>query len=131
VVFGEIGARPPGGRTVDVMNYTTDADLYLGWAEAVVHGRISQTIERRYNTAGIFKRARGEGRISHIEGLSRLLSEYGEHVAALDLAALGTPRRDWRESITGDGVVIVRHPDLDATLEMADRFAADLHLYAA
>ncbi len=30
VVFGEIGARPPGARTVDVMNYATDSDLFLG-----------------------------------------------------------------------------------------------------
>ena len=40
VVFGEIGARPPGARVVDVMNYATDGDLYVGWAEAVVHGRM-------------------------------------------------------------------------------------------
>ena len=32
VVFGEIAARPPGGRQVDLMNYVTDADL-LGLAE--------------------------------------------------------------------------------------------------
>ena len=32
VVFGEIGARPPGARTVDVMNYATDADLFSAWA---------------------------------------------------------------------------------------------------
>jgi biotin carboxylase len=41
VVFGEIAARPPGARTVDIMNYATDADLFSGWAEAVTHGRIS------------------------------------------------------------------------------------------
>lgn len=131
VVFGEIGARPPGARTVDGMNYATDSDLFVGWAEAVVHGRLTQPLERRYNTAVIFKRARGQGRITAVEGLSRLLAEYGEHVVAVDLAPLGTPRKDWRASVTGDGMVIVRHPDLDATLEMADRFAAELHLHAA
>ena len=41
VVFGEIGARPPGARTVDVMNYATDADLFSGWAHAVTHGSLS------------------------------------------------------------------------------------------
>ena len=40
VVFGEIGARPPGVRVVDLMNFTTDGDVYVGWAEAVVHGRM-------------------------------------------------------------------------------------------
>ena len=131
VVFGEIGARPPGARTVDLMNYATDGDLYVAWAESVVHGRISQSLERVYNAAGIYKRARGQGLIAHVDGLSRLLAEYGEHVVAVDLAAMGEPRRDWRSSVIGDGMVVVRHPDLSATLEMAERFASELHLYAA
>jgi formate-dependent phosphoribosylglycinamide formyltransferase (GAR transformylase) len=130
VVFGEIGARPPGARTVDVMNYATDADLFLAWAQAVTHGRISQPIERRYNAASVFKRARGAGRITRYEGLDHLLAEYGEHVAALDLLPVGAPRRDWRATLIADGMVIVRHRELSNTIEMAERFAADFHLYA-
>jgi biotin carboxylase len=131
VVFGEIGARPPGARTVDVMNYATDADLFTAWAQAVLHGRISQPIERRYNAASIFKRATGVGRITHYEGLDRLLAEYGPHVAALELLPIGAPRRDWRAVTISDGMVIVRHPELAPTMEMARRFAADLQLHAA
>ena len=130
VVFGEIGARPPGGRLVDVMNYATDADLFLAWAEAITHGRISRPIERRYNAAVIFKRARGAGRITGYEGLDHLMAEYGEHVAALELLPVGAPRRDWRAAIISDGMVIVRHPELSKTLEMTERFAAELHLHA-
>jgi biotin carboxylase len=130
VVFGEIGARPPGARTVDVMNYVTDADLYTGWAEAVVHGRISQDTSHKYNAASIFKRAVGQGRISGVEGLSRLMAEYGEHVVALELAPIGTPRADWTRSITGDGMIMVRHPDLALTMEMAERFASEVRLHA-
>jgi formate-dependent phosphoribosylglycinamide formyltransferase (GAR transformylase) len=130
VVFGEIGARPPGARTVDVMNYATDADLFWAWAEAVTRGRIPQPVERRYNAASIFKRASGAGRITHYEGLDRLLAEYGEHVAALELLPVGAPRRDWRATTIADGMVIVRHPELPAALEIARRFAADLRLYA-
>jgi hypothetical protein len=131
VVFGEIGARPPGARTVDVMNYAVDADLFAAWADAVTNGRISQPIERRYNAASIFKRAQGAGRITHYDGLDRLLAEYGEHVVALDLLPVGAPRRDWRATLISDGMVIVRHPDLAKAIEISDRFAADLHLYAA
>jgi biotin carboxylase len=131
VVFGEIGARPPGARTVDVMNYATDADLFTAWAEAVTHGRISRAIERHYNAASIFKRASGAGRIVEIAGLDRLLATYGEHVVALELLPVGAPRRDWRATLIADGMVIVRHPELPRTLEMAHRFAADLQLYAA
>ena len=131
VVFGEIGARPPGGRMVDVMNYATDSDLFFAWAEAVTRGRISQPVQRRYNAALIFKRAEGTGRITRYEGLDRLLAEYGDHVAALDLLPIGAPRRDWRAVIISDGVVIVRHPELSKTIEMTERFAAGLHLYAS
>jgi len=131
VVFGEIGARPPGARTVDVMNYATDADLFTAWAEAVTHGRISQPIQRHYNAASIFKRASGAGRIVEIAGLDQLLAEYGEYVAAIELLPIGAPRRDWRATLIADGMVIVRHPELAPALEMAKRFAADLRLYAA
>src|SRR6202021_3445929 len=85
VGFGEIAARPPGGRMVDLMNYTTDADLFSAWAEAVTRGRITQPIVRRYNAASIFKRAKGAGRITGYEGLDDLLAEYGEHVGAVAL----------------------------------------------
>jgi formate-dependent phosphoribosylglycinamide formyltransferase (GAR transformylase) len=131
VVFGEIGARPPGARVVDLMNYSCDADFFVGWAEAVVHGRLTQPTERRYNAASIFKRARGQGRITAIDGLSRLLAEHGEHVAVVDLAQPGTPRSDWTQSVIADGRIVVRHPDLSATLEIADRFASELHLHAS
>jgi biotin carboxylase len=129
-VFGEIAARPPGGRMVDVMNYATDSDLFLAWAEAITRGRISQQIERRYNAAIIFKRAEGAGRITSHEGLDQLLAEYREHVVALDLLPIGTPRRDWRAVILSDGMVIVRHRELSKTLEMTERFAAELRLHA-
>jgi len=114
-----------------VMNYATDSDLFTGWAEAVTRGRISQPVHRRYNAASIFKRARGAGRITHYEGLDRLLAEYGDYVAAIELLPVGAPRRDWRATLIADGMVIVRHPDLPQTLDMARRFASDLHLYAS
>jgi len=130
VVFGEIGARVGGARLADAMNYASDIDVYRGWAEAVVHGRFSQDVDRKYNAALIFKRAQGQGRIQHIEGLSRLLTEIGEHIVLLDLLPLGAPRRDWTNTMISDGIVALRHPDLDTTIAMADRVATELQLYA-
>jgi hypothetical protein len=129
-VFGEIGARPAGARVVDLMNYSTDGDLYVGWAEAVVHGRLSQPLERRYNAGSIFKRAKGVGNITRLDGLDRLLAEYGESVVAVELQPVGAPRRDWRASVIGDGMIIVRHPELQQVIEMTERFAADFAMYA-
>jgi hypothetical protein len=130
VVFGEIACRPAGARSVDVMNYASDTDLYAGWAEAVVRGRFTQKVERRYNAVIIYKRAMGEGRIRHVEGLERLLSKYGEHVVLIDLVPLGSPRRDWRQTLLSDGYLIVRHPDLRRALEIADAVGTDLQIYA-
>ena len=129
VVFGEIGARPPGARVVDLMNFATDGDLYVGWAEAVVHGRM-QELERHYNVGSIFKRAIGSGRITHVEGLERLLADFGDAVAVVDLLPVGAPRRDWRSSVIGDGMIVVRHPEFQHVVEMTDRFAAEVKMYA-
>ncbi len=129
-VFGEIGARPPGGRTVDLMNYACDIDLFRGWAEAVCHGRFSQPIERKWNAAIIFKRAIGEGSISRIEGLEKIMSDFGPHIAAVQLSQVGARKKSFRRSLTSDGYLVVRHPDFQTCLNMADRVGTDLRLYA-
>jgi len=130
-VFGEIGGRPPGAFTVDIMNFASDTDLFRGWADAVLHGHLSRPIERRYNCASIFKRAQGHGRIERIEGLGPLLAEFGPHIVNIDLLAIGAPRRDWLATLISDGMVVLRHPDLATTIHMADRVGSDLQLYAA
>ena len=130
-VFGEIGGRPPGGRLVHAMNYSIDADLFAGWAEAVCRGRLSQDLRKRYNAAIIFKRAVGAGsRITRVEGLEGYLARHAEHVAGLDLARPGDARRDWRQVVSGDGWVVVRHAELARTLELADRVGTDIQLFA-
>jgi biotin carboxylase len=130
VVFGEIGARPPGARTVDVMNYTCDSDLYTRWAEAVVLGELTEPVVRTYNAAAVCKRAQGQGHVRAVEGLGRLLSEFGESVTAVDLLPIGAHRRDWHQTLLSDGWVMVRHPELASCIEIADRFASDLQIYA-
>ena len=130
VVFGEIGARVGGARLVDQMNYSVDADLYRGWAEAICYGTLSQPIRRRYNVAVIFKRAQGEGRIERITGLASYLARFGQHVAVLDLLPVGAHRRNWIQTLISDGYAIVRHPNLETCLAMADRFGTDVQLFA-
>jgi len=116
VVFGEIGARPPGARLVSAMNFACDVDLHAGWAEAVCHRRFTQPVQRRYNATILCKRAQGQGRIQRVEGLDRLLADLGSSIAA--------------GSALSDGWVIVRHPELQTTFEIADRVARELQIYA-
>jgi biotin carboxylase len=130
VVFGEIGARPPGARLVDLINFACDIDVFTGWAEAVCHGRFTQQVERKYNAAWIVKRAEGQGHIQRIEGLAPLMAELREHVVLVDLLPIGAPRRNWKQTLVSDGMIIVRHPDLQKTLEIADRFGTELRMYA-
>jgi len=129
-VFCEVAARPPGACSVDLMNFAGDVDTFRGWGEAVVHGRLSGRWERPYNAAVIFKRAQGEGRIRAIEGLQRIVARYRPHIVRVDLLPIGAPRRDWKATLLSDGNVVVRHPDLAATLEMADRIGTDLQMVA-
>ena len=48
----------------------------------------------------------------------------------LDLLPIGAPRRNWKQTLVSDGMIIVRHPDLERTLQIADRFATELRMYA-
>lgn len=130
-VFGEIGARAPGGRLVHSMNYSCDIDLFAGWAEAVCYGSLSQDTRKRFNSAIVFKRAQGGGtRITRIEGLDRIMAHYGEHIPHVNLVQIGEPRRDWRKIVSGDGWIVARHPDLDFTMAMSSDIAVHLAVHA-
>jgi hypothetical protein len=130
-VFGEIGGRPPGARSVDLMNFVCDADLFTAWAEATTHGRITQPLARRYNVGHVCKRAMGQGTIRRIEGIERLRQEWGNALVAVDLLPVGARRRDWKQTLLSDGYMIVRHPELSTLLAMADRIATDVRMYAS
>lgn len=130
VVFGEIGGRPPGAHQVDQMKYACDFDVFKAWGQAVTHGRVEEPFERRYNVATIFKRARGVGRITRIEGTESLQERFGEHVVWNTLLPPGTPRRDWLKTLVSDGFIMLRHPDLEATMAMADAVGSELQMYA-
>ena len=130
VVFGEIGARPPGAHQVDQMNYACDFDIFREWARAVTAGRFDADIRRLYNVATIYKRARGVGRISAVEGLERIQTEYREAIVWNALLPVGAQRRDWRQTLVSDGFLMLRHRDLTTMLRMADDVATHLTLRA-
>ncbi len=129
-VFGEIGGRPPGARQVDQMNYACDFDSFVEWARIVCWGTMDTRIARNYNVATVFKRAMGEGRIVRIDGLERLRREFGPYLVWENLLPLGSMRRNWLQTLISDGFMVVRHPDLAVTLEMADRIGTELRMYA-
>ena len=130
VVFGEIGCRVGGARLVDQMNYTSDTDLFLGWARAVCGQPTGLDRARKYNAAIIFKRATGNGTIHRIEGLDDFTREHRDQICAIDLLPVGARRRDWTQTLISDGWMIVRDPDWPTALEVARKVADTVHLFA-
>ncbi|MEM7153485.1 MAG: ATP-grasp domain-containing protein [Myxococcota bacterium] len=130
VVFGEVGCRVGGARLVDQMNYSSDCDLYVEWARAVCWHAFEADTTRHHNVAIIFKRAQGQGRISRIEGLEALLARFRPWICDVDLLPVGTPRRDWTQTLVSDGYVILRHPEWSTAIAMANAVANEVKLYA-
>jgi len=130
VVFGEIGCRPGGAHLVDQMNYTCDIDLFREWARVVCWGRFDAPTVRKYNAAIIFKRAKGHGRITRIDGLAEFLRRNGEHVVEQRLLLPGAPRRDWKKTLVSDGYLLLRHPDWNRTYQLAMEAATDITMWA-
>ncbi len=129
-VFGEIACRPPGANMVDLMNYSDDGDLFREWARVVCHRRFEGVRQRPWSAAIVFKRAVGQGRIRAYEGLDSFLARHHAHVARIDLLPPGAPRRDWRQTFLSDGNLVVRTPDMGATIDLAREAAAAITLRA-
>ena len=126
-----IGCRPGGARIVDQMNYTGDIDLFREWARVACWKSFEASTERKYNCGIVFKRAKGRGRITRIEGLGRWLQEAGEWVVEEKLLRPGTPRRDWKQTLLSDGWVMVRHPDWDEAKRLSFAAATGIEMYAS
>jgi biotin carboxylase len=131
VVFGEVACRPGGACVVDLMNYTGDIDLFREWARTVCWHAFEASRERKYNVGIVFKRAKGQGRITAITGLAQFYDRYRPYIVEDTLLRPGAQRRDWKATLLSDGYIIVRHPDWDVTRNMVMDAATDLHIYAS
>ena len=131
VVFGEVACRPGGACVVDLMNYTSDVDLFREWARVATHHTFAGTPARKYNVGIVFKRAQGQGRIRQITGLTEYYERYRPYIVEDTLLRPGSPRRDWKATLLSDGYLVIRHPDWDTAKEMIFAAATGVHLYAS
>ena len=129
-VFGEIGCRPGGAHLVDQMNCTNDVDLFREWARAVCMGRVEIKNPRMYNCAIVFKRAMGEGTITHIDGLGEFIKACGPALVSEELLKPGQRRRNWKQTLVSDGFVLLRHPEYRKALDLANMAATEIKMYA-
>ena len=87
----EINVRPPGGYSIDLMNYQCDFNLYQTYADLVAGEKPSLDTERKYCVAHAARRHGHNYRHSHDELLHCLGDKLVAHMAMPDVfsAAMG------------------------------------------
>ncbi len=103
----EINVRPPGGFSMDMMNYACDIDLFQWWADLVVQNRHDFHYERKYHVAHASRRHGIHYRHAHdqlLAALAPILVAHREVPQALSDAM-------------GDYAYFLRTPDLNDLLQ--------------
>jgi carbamoylphosphate synthase large subunit len=118
--FSEIGCRPPGVRAWDLYAAANDFDIYREWAMAVVHGRPSQSLSRRYSAGIIALRPDRDGRIAGYEGVGEIERAFGQWILDAHLPPEGTPTQPVEAGYMANAWLRMKHPDYDELRRMLD-----------
>lgn len=104
----EMNCRPPGGYTVDLMNFSSDINVYQEWANIVATNNFNARVERKYFAAHIARKWGKNYRFSHEEILGRFA----------DKIALFTEVPGVFAEVMGNFAYIVRSPEEKDIYEM-------------
>ncbi len=118
--FSEIGCRPPGVRAWDLYAASNEIDIYREWAMAIVHGRTSQALSRRFAAGIVALRPDRDGRISGYEGVEEVQRRLGAWIMDLHLPPPGTPTQPVEAGYMANAWIRLKHPDYDQLREMLD-----------
>jgi hypothetical protein len=102
----EINVRPPGGYSVDMMNYACDIDLFRWWADLIACNRWDFSFERKYHVAHASRRTGIKYRLGH----EKVLVELGP----LTVAHMEIPHA--LSEAMGNYVYLLRSRDLEEVL---------------
>jgi formate-dependent phosphoribosylglycinamide formyltransferase (GAR transformylase) len=128
--FNEIGCRPPGVRTWDMYCAANDVDLYREWAAAVVHGRTSQSLSRRYSAGLIAIRPNQDGRIAGYEGIDEIHRRFGHAIIDEHFPPPGTPTQPVEAGYMANAWIRMKHPDYDELRGMLDVVGKTVRVWA-
>ena len=120
LMFSEIGCRPPGVRAWDLYASGNDVDIYREWAEAIVNGRPSQSLSRRYSAGVVALRPEADGTISGYSGLEEIQQRFGEHIIDAHIPPAGTPTQGVEAGYMANAWVRARHTSFDELREILD-----------
>lgn len=118
--FSEIGCRPPGVRAWDLYAASNEIDIYREWAMAVVHGRKSQHLSRRFAAGIIALRPDRDGRISHYDGLAEIERAFGQWIIDAHIPPQGTATQPVEAGYMANAWIRMKHPDYDELRRMLD-----------
>ncbi|PKL39332.1 MAG: carboxylate--amine ligase [Candidatus Riflebacteria bacterium HGW-Riflebacteria-1] len=106
----EMNCRPPGGYTVDLMNFSADVNVYQEWANIIAENRFIANVERKYYAAHI---ARKSGK-NYRNSLEAIYNRYSNRIAMHAQVPLVF------SEVMGNEAFLVRSPDESDIFEMID-----------
>jgi biotin carboxylase len=126
VAVSEVGARPPGAQLSSMLGYVHDVDFYKLWCELVLLDRFDPP-ERKFASGCVYLRGQGRGQVRAVHGADELQRRLGHLVVEARLPEPGQPASS---DYTGEGYVIVRHPETavvrDAVAQIAGGIRVEL-----
>ncbi len=128
--FSEIGCRPPGVGAWDLYSAGNDLDLYVEWANAIVHGTVSTKPSRQFSTGIVALRPERDGQISGYSGVEAIQERHGEWVLDAHLPNPGTPTQSPEAGYMANAYVRMRHPDFDTLRQMLDDVGRTVTVHA-
>ena len=128
--FSEVGCRPPGVRTWDLYAAANDIDIYREWAMAIVHGRTSQGLSRRYAAGLIALRPDCDGTLVGYQGVDEVHHRFGQHFIDEHLPHPGTPTQGVDAGFMANAWMRVKHPDYDQLRGILDTIGRTVRLRA-
>ena len=128
--FSEIGCRPPGVGMWDVYAAANEFDIFRAWAEAVVHGRVTQRPNRHFCGGMIALRPDKDGVIASYEGVEQIQRDYGRWIIDSHFPQAGTKTQGVEAGYMANAWVRVRHPDYDELRRILDRIGETVKVKA-
>jgi formate-dependent phosphoribosylglycinamide formyltransferase (GAR transformylase) len=129
--FSEIGCRPPGVRAWDLYAAGNEIDIYREWAMAIVHGKKSQRLSRRFSAGIIALRPECDGHITGYDGAGEVWRRFGDFIIDSHLPPPGTPSQPVAAGYMANAWLRMKHYDYDTLRSMLDFVGRTLKVRAS
>lgn len=128
--FSEIGCRPPGVGCWDLYSAANDMDVYAAWAQAIVHGQVSQRPSRSHSAGIIALRPDQDGTIRGYSGLEEIENRYGRWILDAHIPSPGTGTQPVAAGYMANAWIRMRHPDFDTLRHLLDDTGRTVQVHA-